>query len=122
MTTLTAAPTYTLRPFLLHEDATVSALLIAGYHRGELGRDATHLLASGLLRGLDWEQTYAGIDDIADLLDKAEDYDGDVWDAINKHHDGPLAIAADAFADSERDTARADARLAAELLASLVSA
>lgn len=116
--TLTSVPTYELPEFVLHEDATVAALLLVAYHRGELGIDATHVIADGMLR-IDPEQSDAGIDDIAELLDKAEDYDGDPLDAIHKHYGMHFSGPADAFADTERDKARADARLAAELLVSL---
>jgi hypothetical protein len=121
MVTLTAVPSsyYKLPAFIRHDDPTVAALLLAAYHRNEIGVDGMHALAYGLCRNADEAQVDAAITDIADLLDKAEDYDGDPADAIDKHYGQPFSGPADAFADVERDKARADARLAAELLASI---
>jgi hypothetical protein len=122
MVTLTAVPSsyYKLPAFIRHDDPTVAALLLAAYHRNEIGVDGECTLSpTASAANADEAQVDAAITDIADLLDKAEDYDADPSDAIDKHYGQPFSGPADAFADVERDKARADARLAAELLASL---
>jgi hypothetical protein len=117
--TLTPVPTYTLPKFLSHANPTAQALLVTDYLRNEIGAQAMTCIATPLLPSCTPEQLGAGMGDIADLLDKAEDYNADPADAIDKHYGQPFSGSADAFADVERDKARADARLTAELLASL---
>jgi hypothetical protein len=113
-------PSYTLPAHItVHESPTATALMVAAYFRAETGWDAAYAIARAVCPHVAETVLVDRVDDIADLLDRAERFDAFPAEALFEFGvDVAPHCTVDQVSMDMRDSARDAARLAATLTAS----